>query len=84
MSEQSTTPTGEYPALDDSAKDSFANHVLSDWGAAMERFFNDVDRKRRTQGLTGAQVREALNRGYGHEVGDEWDEWYGDGDSDDD
>lgn len=63
---------------------SFANHVLPDWQAAMDVFFNDVDRKRRGRGMTGEQVREALDHGYGDEVGNEWADWYGDGDSDDD
>jgi hypothetical protein len=61
--------------------DSFANHVLADWDAAMDTFFNAVDRKRRARDLTGAQVREALNRGYDDVVSDAWDEWYGEGDS---
>lgn len=79
-------PTDHTPQSekDHPAVDSFANQVLVDWHAAMDVFFNNVDRKRRHRDLTGKQVREALNRGYGHEVGDEWDEWYGDGDSDDD
>lgn len=66
--------------LDHPRIDSFANHVLGDWDTAMDGFFNAVDRKRRARDLNGKAVREALNRGYGHEVGDAWDEWYGEGD----
>lgn len=68
----------------DATVDSFANHVLSDWDSAMHDFFNAVDRKRRARGLTGKQVRAALDRGYGYEIGDGWDDWYGEGDSYDD
>ncbi len=54
---------------------SFANHVLFDWESAMQQFFECVEKKRETRGLTVAQARKALDVGYGDEIGDAWAEW---------
>jgi hypothetical protein len=62
-------------ATEQSQAASFANEVLVDWDDAMDQFFDRVERKMRTRDLTTEQVREALIRGYGYEVGDAWDEW---------
>jgi hypothetical protein len=53
----------------------FANDVLGDWEAAMDRFFEAVERKMRARDLKPSDVRDALDAGYGAEVAEAWDEW---------
>lgn len=59
---------------------SFANHLLTDWYAAMDIFFPAVERKMRARGLSLAEAVAALNRGYGDEIGDAFED-YMDGES---
>lgn len=53
----------------------FTNGLLDAWSEAMEEFFEQVDDRREVAGLSDAEVEEALNRGYGHEVGEQWLDW---------
>lgn len=57
----------------------FANAVLGDWDAAMDRFFQVVDRQREDCGLTEPDAFKMLNIGYGPEVAEHWCAWYEEG-----
>lgn len=60
---------------DTTSVDGFANHILSDWDEAMDRFFRGVDYKSRCLDLEPNEIRDSLVRGYGYEVAEAWDEW---------
>jgi hypothetical protein len=66
------------PADDREKRVTFANYVLSDWDAAMDHFFERVERAAKRLGLTDEEVGTALTLGYGDEVGDAWTEWAAD------
>ncbi len=54
---------------------AFSNLINSDFEAAMNTFFERVERKAEAKGLSDEDVNRALLVGYGEEVADEWDEW---------
>jgi len=56
---------------------AFISDIRTDWEIAIEEFFIAVERKRVQKGLTEADVTEALVRGYGWEIANEWDDWAG-------
>jgi len=53
----------------------FADKILSDWDRAMDRFFENVDAKRKAEDLSDGEVYTALDEGYGFEVAEAWMEW---------
>lgn len=60
---------------DEAKRTAFANALVHDFDRVMHDFFEDVDRKRTTAGLTDDEVEAALNTGYGDVVADAWHEW---------
>lgn len=56
-------------------KSDFVRNIFPDWENAMDQFFQRVERKRETEGLTDGQVYAALDMGYGSDVADAWEEW---------
>jgi hypothetical protein len=54
---------------------ALSNAVLPAWVSAMDRFFEQVDRQREDADLSDQEAQEALNRGYGYEIGDQWGDW---------
>lgn len=70
MSETTQTQTAPDPKIG-----AFANAVLPDYEEAMDRFFDKVQTKALSEGLTDAEVVAALTRGYGYEVSEAWTDW---------
>lgn len=54
----------------------FISNVLPAWDDAMDRFFDKCESARERFGLDENDVRSALNKGYGYEVGDQWADWF--------
>lgn len=80
MSDTPTSANPEAKPEQDLVLTQFANRLLGDYDHAMDRFYEAVERRMLGASLTPAQVRRALDLGYGMEVAEGWEEWIADAD----
>ena len=55
----------------------FANEILPHWEDALDTFFTAVDKKRREYDVSHEDIWLVLQAGYGRDVADNWDTWFG-------